>query len=210
MLQGTRRRQGPFEATQPETPFTIGPKLAKSLSNRWRCKILMETSIRPLSASQFVEKFGGTMTHISRCFRTLASWGYLELVEERRGGRRGGGVEKIYRSTIRPYFDTPTWEALPQIVREEVSQYFLHSYFDRITEAIEDDTLDAEKDRHLSWKPIVVDRLAWVDIVNSLDEVLAWLPELEEQSVNRTHDVESLIPTTIGLASFRSPPRSAA
>lgn len=209
MLKGARRRQGPVDAGQPRAPYAIGPKLAKALSNRWRCKILMEVSIRPLSPSLFVEEVGGSLTHISRCFRDLARWGYLEILEERKGGRRGGGVERIYRSTLRPYFDTPTWEVLPQIVREEMSHYFLHTYFERVTEAIEAGTFDAHTDRHLSWKPVVVDRRAWIKIVESLDDVLAWLPELEEQSVRRTKDVETLIPTTVGLASFRSPPRSA-
>jgi hypothetical protein len=208
MLQGTSRRQGPADATEPGASYAIGPKLAKALSNRWRCKILMEVSVRPLSPSQFVEEMGGSMTHISRCFRDLARWGYLEVLEERKGGRRGGGIERIYRSTLRPYFDTPTWEALPQIVREEMSHWFLHTYFDRVTEAIEAGTFDAEIDRHLSWKPVVIDRIAWTEIVQVLDETLIWLPDLETESLERTQNVESLIPTTIGLASFRSPPGS--
>lgn len=204
MLQGTKR-QGPADENEPGELYAIGPKLAKALSNRWRCRILMEVSVRPLSPSQFVEEIGGSMTHVARCFRELARWGYLEIFEERKGGRRGGGIERIYRSTLRPIFDTPTWEALPQIVREEMSQWFLQTYFDRVSEAIEAGTFDADADRHLSWKPIVIDRLAWARIVDLLDESLAWLPQLEVQSLERTEDVESLIPTTVGLACFRSP-----
>jgi len=202
MLQGAPR-EGPAERRHQDAPYVLGPKLAKALSNRWRCKILMEVSIRPMSASQFVEEIGGSMTHISRCFRDLASWGYLEVFEERKGGRRGGGVEKIYRSTRRPVFDTPTWEGLPEIVREEVSHWVLRSYFDRVTEALEAGTFDADTDRHLSWKPVLLDRPAWTLITEELDEIL---PELETQSRERTDDVESLIPTTVGLAAFRSPP----
>jgi len=206
MLQGARRHEGPADTSVPASPYGLGPKLAKALSNRWRCKILMEVSIRPLSPSQFVEEFGGSMTHISRCFRELAKWGYLEIFEERRGGRRGG-IERIYRSTRRPFFDTPTWESLPQIVREEMSPYFLGTYFERVTEAIEAGTFDADLDRHLSWKPVVIDRPAWTHLGKALDEILAWLPDLETQSLARTQNVESLIPTTVGLASFRSPPK---
>lgn len=205
-LQGTNR-QGPTDAVQVGPQYVLGAKLAKALSNRWRCKILMEVSIRTLSPSQFVEEFGGSMTHVSRCFRDLAAWGYLEVFEERNGGRRGG-VERIYRSTRRPYFDTPTWEALPQLIREEMSQWFLRTYFDRVSEAIEAETFDADTDRHLSWKPIVIDRQAWSEIGVSLDDVLAWLPELENESLERTPDFEALIPTTVGLAAFRSPSAS--
>lgn len=202
-LQGANR-QGPADAVQAGSQYVLGTKLAKALSNRWRCKILMEVSIRTLSPSQFVEEFGGSMTHVSRCFRDLAAWGYLEVFEERNGGRRGG-VERIYRSTRRPYFDTPTWETLPQIIREEMSQWFLRTYFDRVSEAIEAETFDADTDRHLSWKPIVIDRQAWSEIGAALDDVLAWLPELEKESLKRKPDFETLIPTTVGLAAFRSP-----
>lgn len=208
MLQGARRHQGPADAPEPRSLFVFGPKLAKALSNPWRYKILAEASTRPLSPSQFIEKAGGSMTHVSRCFRELAGWGYLEVIEERKGGRRGGGIERIYRSTRRPYFDTATWEALPQIVRNEISQFFLDTYFDRVTDAMQAGTFDFDTDRHLSWKPAVIDRQAWSEITNSLDEVLAWLPDLETQSLERTQDVESLIPTTVGLACFRSPSQS--
>jgi hypothetical protein len=202
--QGVTARSGPGTPTLG-THYVLGPKLAKALSNRWRCRILMEVSMRPQSPSQFVEEVGGSMTHVSRCFRELAKWGYLEVLEERKGGRRGGGVERIYKSTHRPYFDSPTWKALPQIIREEISPWFLNTYFDRVAEAIEQGTFDADLDRHLSWKPIVIDRQAWASICEDLDEVLAWLPELETQSLERTEDPGELIPTTVGMASFRSP-----
>lgn len=205
MLAGTLRQQSPLDASEAGTLSAIGPKLAKALSNRWRCKIVAEASIRPLSPSRFVEEFGGSMTHISRCFRQLTEWGFLEVLEERKGGRRGGGIERIYRSTRRAYFDSPTWEALPEIVRDDISLFFLETFFERVSDAIEAGTFDADLDRHLSWKPVVVDRQAWSEIGAALDVILGWLPELETQSLERTADVESLISTTIGLASFRSP-----
>lgn len=198
-------QKGPSEDAVPEPLYVLGPKLAKALSNRWRCKILMEVSIRPLSPSQFVEEIGGSMTHVSRCFRDLASWGYLEVFEERNGGRRGGGVERIYRSTRRPYFDASTWGTLPLMIREEMSDWFLRTYFDRVSDAITAGTFDADLDRHLSWKPLVVDREGWTEIGAYLDQVLAWLPELERESLDRTPEFDDLIPTTVGLASFRSP-----
>lgn len=205
LMYGARREQGAANASEDDALFVIGPKLAKALSNHWRCKIIAEVGIRPLSPSKFVEEFGGSMTHISRCFRELARWGFLEVHEERKGGRRGGGVERIYRSTRRAYFDTPTWEALPFIVRSEISTYFLDTFFERVNSAIQAGTFDADVDRHLSWRPVRVDRKGWLEIGVALDEVLAWLPELETESVERVDDPKELIATTIGLSSFRSP-----
>jgi hypothetical protein len=205
-LQGANLR-GPTDAIRPGPPgpqYVLGVEFAKALSNRLRCKILMEVSIRTLSPSQFVDEFGGTIGNVSRCFRDLAKWGYIEIFEERNGGRRGG-IERIYRSKRRPYFGSPAWETLPQIIREEMSPWFLRTYFDRVSKALETETFDADTDRHLSWKPVVVDRQAWSEIGISLDAVLAWLPELEGESLKRSPDFETLIPTTVGLASFRSP-----
>lgn len=206
ILRGSRRYDGLITGIEPDGNGGMEPKLAKALSNRWRCRILMEVSLRPMSPSQFIEEAGGSMTNISRCFRELAEWGFVEIVEERKGGRRGGGIERIYRSTLRAFFDTQTWIALPQIIRAEISQFFLDGYFDRISEAFEAGTIDAELDRHLSWKPVVIDRPAWTQIGESLNAVLNRLPELEAESTERADDVEELIPTTVGLASFRSPP----
>lgn len=208
LLRGSRRYDGVITGVEPSGNGGFEPKLAKALSNRWRCRILMEVSIRPMSPSQFIEEVGGSMTNISRCFRELAQWGFVEIIEERKGGRRGGGIERIYRSTLRAFFDTETWVGLPQIIREEISQFFLDGYFDRISEAFEAGTIDAEIDRHLSWKPVVIDRLAWTQIGEALNEVLNGLPDLETESTERTDDVEDLIPTTVGLASFRSPSAS--
>lgn len=146
------------------------------------------------------------MTNISRHFQQLAEWGYLGLTEERKGGRHGGGVEKLYRSTCRPYFNTPAWECLPQLLREDISQYFLDSYLAQVVHAIESETFDAETDRHLSWKPLRLDRAAWREIGLILDDVLASLPELEAESLKRTNeDLDLLIPTVVGLSLFRMP-----
>jgi hypothetical protein len=204
VLGGTNRLGRSLES-EPVSLHAIDSKLSKALSNRWRCRILAEVSVRPMSPSQFVEEIGGSMTNVARCFRELAQWGFLEVVEVRKGGRRGGGVERIYRSTRRPYFDGPSWEALPHVVRDEISRTFLANYFERVADAVKAGTFDADTDRHLSWKPVVIDREAWQAIGASLDEILLLLPELERRSLERMNNVEDLIPTTVGLAAFRSP-----
>jgi DNA-binding HxlR family transcriptional regulator len=202
MLLASRRHQPP---RKDDAEVAFDPRMAKALSNKWRSRILFELSSRPLSPSQFVEEFGGSMTHVSRCFRELAEWGLVEIVEERKGGRRGGGVERIYRGLRRPFFDTASWESLPLIVRQEMSQSFLNAYMERVTEAIDAGTFDAEDDRHFSWKPVLLDRPAWTELSQTLDGVLEWLPELEGESLQRTESPDDLIPAIVGLASFRMP-----
>lgn len=90
-----------------------------------------------------------------------------------------------------------------------MSQAFLTSYFQRITAAIDRNTFDAEIDRHFSWKRVMLDRLAWTEVGERLNEILAWLPELEGASIQRSKgELDQLIPTVVGLFSFRSPRQS--
>ncbi len=184
----------------------ISAKMAKALASTWRCRVVAELSVRPMSPSQFVEEVGGELTHISRCFRQLAKWDYIEVVEERRGGGRRGGVERVYRKIHRAHFDSPTWERLPRLLRDDITGNLLMTYLDRIREAIEADTIDAEGDRHLSWDTPSLDRQAWTELMTRLDEVLDWLPKLASESAERmAKSGEEPIPTTVGLTAFRSP-----
>jgi hypothetical protein len=208
VLQTPRRQEFDRSQHSPANRL-VSVEMAKAMRNRWRSRILMELNARPLSPSQFVEEVGGSPTHISRCFRQLAEWGYIEIIAERPGGRRGGGVELVYRNIFRAYFDTPTWETLPHVFRCEFSNSILGSYLARVSEAIKAGTFDAEKDRHLSWLPLTLDRESWIELTTQLDELLEWLPSLESQALKRAGGaLDDLIPTTVGLSAFRSPSRS--
>jgi DNA-binding transcriptional ArsR family regulator len=187
-------------------PHLISAKLAKALANPWRNRILMEVHLRPMSPGQFVEEFGGNLSSVARYFRELREWNFLEVAEELRGGKRRGAVEKVYRAVQRVYFDTHTWEQLPRYLRSECSGAVLEGLLLRISQAIRTGTFDAEKDRHLSWKALPLERGAWTAYVGQLDDVLSWLSALEVESAARIAVTgESAIPATVGLLAFRSP-----
>lgn len=188
----------------------ISMEMAQALSNPWRFRILMELTTRPMSSSQFVEEIGGEQSNISRRFKQLAELGYIEVVDEKSGGRRRGGVERIYRSTLTARLDASTWNRLPRVMRDDITGNVLAGYFSRIEEALKAGTFDQETDRHLSWIPVTLDREAWQRLGERLDEVLDWLPQLEKEALKRIRAEESEgIPTTVGLAAFRSPPDDA-
>jgi len=169
---------------------------------------MMELASGDLSPSYFCELFGGGLSEVGRAFRQLAEWGLAEVVEVRIGGRRGG-PEKVYRRVGRAYFDTASWAALPLFVRSDLTANILMSYLGRVHDAMLAETLDAEIDRHLSWDGLDLDRVAWTQVNRRLDELLAWLPELEAESARRmASSGEEPIPTTVGLAAFRSPKAS--
>lgn len=184
----------------------LTPELAKALSNRWRSRILRALLAKPMSPSQFVEEVGGDHSYVSRCFRDLAAWGWVAVEEERKGGRRGGGVERIYRLVQLPYFDSPTWRTLPRTVRTVMSGVFLTSYFERITEGIETGALDDDFDRHASCRLVTVHREAWNEVCEQLDSIFDLLPRLQQESLLRAGGgAEQPIPTLVATAWFRSP-----
>src|SRR5215213_50780 len=124
------------------TAFGISPRLARAVADPCRLRILTEVSVRPLSPSQFFDEFGGELTQVSRCFRQLAKWGYIEVVEERPGRRRGAAIEHVYRAIRRAYFDTSAWEDVPQGERAGASLSVLGAYQQRIRAAVEEGTFD--------------------------------------------------------------------
>lgn len=81
--------------------------VATAAGHPWRFKILEMGSEGPVSVSGFIEVEGGEMSTISRHFRKLIDWGYLELVGEMRGGPRRGGIERFYRSRVIITVDSP-------------------------------------------------------------------------------------------------------
>lgn len=188
----------------------ISPRLAKAMASPLRSRIMMELSNGDLSPSEFCEIVETELSTAARAFRQLAEWGFAEVVAVRRGGGRRGGTEKVYRRIGRAYFDRPTWASLPPFLRNDLTMNILETYLGRINDALAAETFDAEDDRHLSWDGPVLDRIAWEQLVERLAETLHWLPQLEaESAVRLAASGEEPIPTTVGLAAFRSPPRSA-
>jgi DNA-binding transcriptional ArsR family regulator len=186
--------------TEPEVD------MATAIGNPWRSRILGAAAQKDLSPSAFIREYGGEISNISRHFRQLAKWGYLEVVERKSGGSRRGGVEHVYRTARRSHLDTPASEGLSALLRESITDTILTDYLKQVSEAIEAGTFDADVERHLSWMALDLDAQAFGELAHRLDEVLEWLPELQAQAGERlAGSGEKPIRTTTGLSSFRSP-----
>jgi Helix-turn-helix domain len=184
----------------------IDSELAQVLSNPWRFRIVTELTTRPMSATEFVREVGGELSNISRRFKQLVEWGFLELVEERSGGARRGGVERIYRSVLPARLDAPVWEGLRPEVRDGLSRNVLGLLSHRVNEAARVGTFDRDTDNHLVEVRAVLDRPALQRLGERFEDLMDLIPELEEQAQERAEGGETeTAPTTIGLLAFRSP-----
>jgi hypothetical protein len=153
-----------------------------------------------------VREYGGEISNISRHFRQLAKWGYLEVAEQKTGGPRRGGVEHVYRTVRRAHLDTSSSEGLPRFLREDLSDTTLTDYLRQVSDAVDAGTFDADIERHLSWMAIELNRECFTELSGWLDEILDRLPALEEKARRQIEaSGEEPIRTTVGLASFRSP-----
>lgn len=180
--------------------------LATALGNPWRFRIVGAAAAAPLSPSQFVREYGGEISNISRHFRNLAEWGYLEKVETVTGGRHRGANMSVYRATRRPHLDMTASRDLPELFRRGISNRILETFFEQVGAALEAETFDVDVERHLAWDVGEFDAEAFRKLSSWLDEVLARLPALRREAKRRMEESgEEPIPTTVGLFSFRSP-----
>lgn len=202
----------PTKATNPADiqaiRIPVSQRLAKALAHPVRVRILIETNKRPMSATEFSKRTNGEVspTKANRHFKYLERLNCLELVEERKGGRRRGGKEKIYRALQRSLFDESSWSLLPGSLQNEVTREVFTAYVERVAEALAAGTIDTRQDRHLTWTAMHYDQQAWDELTERMNELFWFSLELRVQAALRMiQSGEEPIPVTVALACFESP-----
>jgi DNA-binding transcriptional ArsR family regulator len=186
----------------------VSQRLAKALAHPVRVQILIQTNRRPMSATEFSKHTNGEVspTKANRHFKYLEKLNCLELVEERQGGRRRGGKEKIYRAIQRSLFDESAWRMLPDSLQGGVTNVVITAYIERMAEAVAAGTMDTRQDRHLTWTGMHYDQQAWDELIERMNELFWFSLELRVQAALRMiTSGEDPIPVTVGMACFESP-----
>lgn len=115
---------------------------------------MLALSVKPMSPRMFQEEFGGgELSRIDHNFKVLERFGWLGLLETRRGGKRRGGTEHLYHAVQLPVFDSSTWPALPRAMRELYSWGTLTTLTERAEGALMAGTMDSRTDRRLTCMP---------------------------------------------------------
>lgn len=171
-----------------------------------RALIMAESHERPISPGLLANEWGLDVRRISRHFKALANGGYLELVGETMPPPGGGRRQPLYRATQRLLYRTEEWQHLSLKEREGHTFVVFVTYLSRLSQAINTGTMDADLNRHFTWKGLKLDEQAFDELVTRLDEFLDWVVELEVEAAARMRETdEDPIPATVGLAGFRSP-----
>jgi hypothetical protein len=186
-------------------------RLSIVFASELRISIVTQLYLREMSAKQFHEEFGGgSIPRVDRHFKKLAKYDWLHHVRSETGGRRRGATEHFYRAPKLAIFDNETWALVPYSMRVALSWKTFKIFAERVRDALKAGTLDARPESHLSWTAMMLDQLGWervVAVVGGLFESI-----FEEQNAARermSRSGEKPIVTTIGLAVFESPSRSA-
>lgn len=201
--------------SRPETdplPGIIG-RIAKGMANPLRVRILFELNQRgSMSPSEFIRECSQadeTDQQIRRQFRQLKTYELIEEVERKTGGRRRGGVECFYRALQTTEFDSPLWDLLPDQFKAVLTGAIFYSFGERVFQAMEAATIDARNERHVSWVTLPLSEESWQEVVERANSLYHFT---RAEAAKCTSDLKchggSLIPTTVGLFVFESPPEA--
>jgi hypothetical protein len=182
-------------------------RMGRAQSTPLRERIMMAASVRPMGPSTFlIEHGGGSFSRVQGNFNELKRYHSLVPDGVATGGRRRGGVERLYRAVQFPLFDANTWPVLPKPMRELYSAGACSTFVEEAVKAIRAETMDARADRHLSVLRGLVDQRGWDRIVERIEPLFD--PLLEEIKRADTHLVageRTPIPAIMAFSVFESP-----
>lgn len=185
----------------------VDPDFAEAMADPLQMKIIGELTLRPMSAKLFSEAFPDyTYSMVQKAFRKLLALDCIERVDAKTGGDRRGGVEQFYRPTRRAIFNHETWAKLPLAIRQPATAMTFQNFFGRVSDAIEQGTMDARTERHASWSPLQLDEKGWEDLISDCAALFGLAQKRQAEASNRLAESGGRsFPVTFGLACFESP-----
>jgi DNA-binding transcriptional ArsR family regulator len=182
----------------------IDPHLAVVIKDPLRVQILAIAIQRPLSPSEFAKESGCSLSASAYHFKVLKDHGFIELVEN---VPVRGTYRHMYRATKSGFISNNDWGQVAQAFRPGVAGAILQDFNNRVTQAMETETLYSRDDACLYWAPLNLDEIGW----SRLTEMIAWAieeaKEYEVETVNRRNKGENddCISVTFAIAGFESP-----
>ena len=186
----------------PSRPNLLDPHLVRALAHPLRVQILEVLNERQASPNELMEILSYPLGNVAYHTRVLEKCGCIELVATE---RRRGAIEHYFRAKPRSYIGHQDWRKVPRSVRNEVSGASLEAFIDRVIDGLEAGTIDDREETTLSWTTMAVDELGWSQATEVLEEAMARLQAVHEQSRKRL-EITDEEPITIvtGVAAFEA------
>jgi DNA-binding transcriptional ArsR family regulator len=184
-------------------------RMAKAMSSPLRIRILAELNNRAMSPTEFFNQCnveGHSVSTISKHFRKLAAYGFLELVETKTGEERRGAIESFYKATKHTVFDEQSWPMVPDALKGSITHEAFRALCERVINAIEAGTMDAREERHFSWTGFLLDQQGWDELIRRVDTLFHEAFSISDEASRRMKETgEEPIHSTLALAAFESP-----
>lgn len=184
-------------------------RIAKAFSDPLNLKIITELNLAVMSATQLQAKIGGaSVFSFDRRCKMLVEMGWIVHVDTKTGGRRRGASEIFYRAVGPLYLDTETWGDVGDDVKRGASWTTLQQFREKVSEAMEAQTLDRRPDRHLTWMPLLLDETGWHQVIALLEGFFRSLFPAQAEAKRRLagSGAEGFVATYF-VAGFESPSR---
>lgn len=183
-------------------PDQIDSSLVRALAHPLRIEILQVLNEREASPNELMELLGHPLGNVAYHARVLEKCGCIEQV---RTEQRRGAVEHYFRAVPRSYIGHQDWRKVPRSVRPGVTGASFDSFLNRVVDALEEGKIDDREDTTLNWMTMAVDEVGWGQAAEVLNEAIARLQSVHEQSRRRLEmtgdDATAMI---VGLAAFEA------
>jgi hypothetical protein len=185
-------------------------RLAKVFSDPLNIQILNEISGTPRSPSELQGKIGGYgVWKFDRQCKALERLGWVARVGEKSGGERRGSTEVFYEA-VTPTLSVDLWAAVDPSARKGSDWEVLEAFYERAADAMAAGTLDKRPDKHLSWSPLLLDRIGWRQVLAELKLCRRALRDVEMRMRGRRDgETRGSMQAVFLLAGFEIPSLSA-
>jgi DNA-binding transcriptional ArsR family regulator len=180
--------------------------LVQAVSHPLRVQALSILIERAASPKEIAAELGMPVGNVSYHVAELEEIELIELVEEK---QRRGAVEHFYRAVRRPLVSDRDWEKLSLKKREKLSALVIQLILADAIQAVEEGTIDARCDRHLTRVPLTVDEAGWGELVEIQKEALRAILAVQSASAQRLAAAGSAgegIPASASMLCFEMPP----
>ena len=186
----------------------VDPNLAKALSHPLRRRILERLSAGgDVSPTQLARLLDAPVPNVAYHVRVLLQLDCVELVRTR---QVRGATEHYYRAIAHPWLDAEQWAQLPASFRRQALARTLREVVVDASHASVAGGFD-HPDAQVRRTTVVLDQQGWQDVAVLLEDMLASVQRIHDDSAVRASKGESGRPTIeaeIGLLLFRRPPQS--
>lgn len=132
--------------------------ILKALAHDLRFRIMITLTDGESTPKELSDQLEAPFKRVCEHVKLLERDGLIEMVGT---DVRHGGVQHVFRSTVRPYVDTKDSSTLPLPRREEISAAIIQSIILDFVRATESGSMDTRADRVLVRQPMLLDEMGF-------------------------------------------------